>query len=702
MVGFYFFEKGTCMSSSEFAVLKTLPGDDVRQIMWRMTDRFDLQMVVQSTRSVARSTAAGLVATGARNTHDWTPAKASLLDAFDQAGVTTVFLDQEFGGYIEGPKNMAIALVAFELAWVDAGAATCNLAGNLALEPIAEKGTYEQRKEIMTACDPSQPGETARGAFVLTEPLPYVGVDAAALSGKITVAEWEEGKEPILHVEKRGRFITNMEYANFVTAAVDTADERIKSSCMVIMKKGDEGSWDAGAPTLKMVHQLSATNDPIFSIKIPASRIIGGYTIKDGAIYPNCSHAEVIEATFRRTRVTVALMSSAKLLSAIEPVIRYHRTRHRGGEASKPGTPRFDLGIQQKDDAVQRLADVWAHGEASSSLGFAAARHFDDYDPIEEHANEILAKEGATSPRARMKALRDRQDDAQELISLMYTPESSRDQARYSALMSNPVVEYMVKDALAMVICPACKLWNTGVGATMMREAVSLVGGYGITEDCPGYLMHKWSDIQLEATYEGPEVVQRRQLTMTMTNPLFLSQFKFWILELKQIHNDNPNMGAAALAKGMELWLYTLDSLQINKDEYGVRLYQNNRQAVSFAVADALCWLLASRYQIMDVIELKQKGPENPILAEGIDGYIQFFSDLCIVQSSRSVGEASRICNELMVGYVTDADSVAGLEKFIGLKNSADLASAGARLARDRAGYSISQVMIPEALDYPM
>ena len=44
-----------------------------------------------------------------------------------------------------------------------------------------------------------------------------------------------------------------------------------------------------------------------------------------------------------------------------------------------------------------------------------------------------------------------------------------------------------------------------------MREAVSLMGGYGITEDCPGFLAHKWMDTQLEATYEGPEAVQRRQ-----------------------------------------------------------------------------------------------------------------------------------------------------------------------------------------------
>jgi len=36
-------------------------------------------------------------------------------------------------------------------------------------------------------------------------------------------------------------------------------------------------------------------------------------------------------------------------------------------------------------------------------------------------------------------------------------------------------------------------------------RAVSLMGGYGITEDCPGFLGNKWMDAQLEATYEGPK-----------------------------------------------------------------------------------------------------------------------------------------------------------------------------------------------------
>ncbi len=78
-------------------------------------------------------------------------------------------------------------------------------------------------------------------------------------------------------MSKRGRFITNMGFANFVTAAVDSGDPRIKGSCMVILEENDEGTFDRGTPARKLVHQLSSTNDPVFKLRVPASRIIGGY-----------------------------------------------------------------------------------------------------------------------------------------------------------------------------------------------------------------------------------------------------------------------------------------------------------------------------------------------------------------------------------------------------------------------------------------
>jgi hypothetical protein len=95
--------------------LRTLPEDNVRQILWRFADRCDLQMLVQSAREVARGPVARLVAGGLRSTHEWTEQKATLLEAFDQSGITAVFMDPEQGGYLVGPKNLALALIAFEL-----------------------------------------------------------------------------------------------------------------------------------------------------------------------------------------------------------------------------------------------------------------------------------------------------------------------------------------------------------------------------------------------------------------------------------------------------------------------------------------------------------------------------------------------------------------------------------------------------------
>lgn len=681
------------------ALLSTLPGDDVRQIMWRYSDRYDLQMAVQSTRGVARGPVARLVAEGGRNHHEWTKGKAALLDAFDASGVTAIFMEPEQGGFVAGPKNMALALATFELAWVDAGAATSSMAGNLALAPIHEKGTPEQKAKYMTQSVPTQLKEgekLLKGAFVLTEPLPYVGVDTGVVSGKMRVAEWKKGKEPILQVEKRGRFITNMGFANYVTVAIDTDDKKIKSSCMIILEEGDPGVYDRGAPTLKMVHQLSSTTDPIFNIKVPASRIIGGYTIKDDVIVPNFNHGEVIEAVFKRTRVTVGLMTAAKLLSAVEPVIRYQRTRFRGGETGAPGSPRYDLGLQMKEDCVQRLADVWAAGEAGSSLGFATARIFDEFDPIEKKKDEFFDKKGIKGGRAQFKEFRAAQKDTLEYLTLLSQPENKRDAKRFEELSKNVIVQYLATDSLANVLCPAIKLWGTGLGATMMREAVSLMGGYGITEDCPGFLMQKWSDAQLEATYEGPESVQRRQLSLTMTNELFLFQFSEWIKELKDIAKKYP--AAATLNSGMELWLWSLKHLQGAKDANGKAIYHSNRQGATFAMADALCWLLGVYYQIQDLLELEKKGPENPTVAEGLAGMTTFFSDLASVQAARAVGEAGRLCAEIVYGYNASSEAI---KEFNELRVKADSSIAGTRLAKDRAGEAIAQVMIPEALDYP-
>jgi len=69
----------TGVENLKLDTLRTLPGDDVRHIMWRFAERYDLQMIVQSSRAVARGPVARLVAAGARNSHEWTAEKAGLL-----------------------------------------------------------------------------------------------------------------------------------------------------------------------------------------------------------------------------------------------------------------------------------------------------------------------------------------------------------------------------------------------------------------------------------------------------------------------------------------------------------------------------------------------------------------------------------------------------------------------------------------------
>jgi alkylation response protein AidB-like acyl-CoA dehydrogenase len=541
-----------------------------------------------------------------------------------------------------------------------------------------------------------------------------------------------------------------MGFANVVTAAVDSDDPKIKGSCMVILEEGDPGIFDRGTPTKKLVHQLSSTNDPVFNLKVPASRIVGGYSVKDGVIIPNYSHGEIIEAVFRRTRVTVGLMTAAKLLSAVEPVILYQRRRFRGGEGA-PGTPRYELGIQQKEDALHRLVDIWATGEASASLGFAAARLFDELDPLEKQKERWLAEKKLTG-RAAFKEQAKKQQEALELVRLNSQPVGQRDLKRAEDLESDPLVKFSILDSIANVLCPACKLWNTGHGANMMREAVSLMGGYGITEDCPGFLGQKWMDAQLEATYEGPEAVQRLQLSITMTNELFLAQFQQWIVEMRRIASDRPGSGACTLGTAMQLWLWSLNHIQNATDADGVKLYHKTRQGVTFPLADALCWLLAARQFILDAVELETKGAENPALADGLAGTVTFFTDLCHVQAARAAGEAGRVCAEIVHGYNRHpawnetschacycADELqtleglipgidgsaraysdvfesgephplkagpcvrfAGLEDFVRLRAKLDGCLTGCRLAKDRAAESLTKVMTREALDYPV
>ena len=665
--------------------MKMLPGDEVRQIMWRFAERYDIQMAVAGARSVARGVVAQLVAGGQRKTHDWTAEKQGAFEAFDASGITASTLKQEYGGLFDGPKNLASSLLSYELSWVDNGAATSALVNGLAMGPIAELGTDEQKAYYMTRCAPgNETGKTWRGSFALTEPLPYVGVDTGVLCGRVSVAEWKEGEEPKLRVEKRGRFITNIAIADYVTVAVNSGDDRIKGSCMVIVEATDPGKFDRGAQTLKCVHQLSNTGDPVIDVTVPASRIVGGYTVKDGQIVPNLAHSEIIAQVFSKTRVGVGVMGAGSLMSAIEPVIRYQRTRFRGAAGVDETSPRYQQGLQMKEDVTERLADVWATAEAAASLGFDISRRFDALELIQDEAKEKLGK-----GREMLKNMKAPMAAAAALLAEGKDPLEDPD----------VTVRYVYLQALCNILCPSCKLWNTGHGANVMREAVTLMGGYGITEDCPGFLFYKWTDMQLDATYEGPEAVQRRQISETMANTVFLAQLEAWAKELAACPKAAEN-GAGALAAALRLWAWTRAFAAGAKDPAGKKLGASQRHGVVFPLADALAGLMAAVSFWQDIRFLAHNGADHPVVGPELAGYLNTFNDLLGTVVADVAGEAAKVCAGVVYGFgaATAEDKAA----FAALRNALDESLAGTRLAKDRAAKCLTTVMIPEALDYPM
>jgi hypothetical protein len=349
-----------------------------------------------------------------------------------------------------------------------------------------------------------------------------------------------------------------------------------------------------------------------------------------------------------------------------------------------------------KEDVTERLADVWATAEAASSLGFDISRRFDALELIQDEAKEKLGK-----GREMLKNMKAPMAAAAALLAEGKDPLEDAD----------VTVRYVYLQALCNILCPSCKLWNTGHGANVMREAVTLMGGYGITEDCPGFLFYKWTDMQLDATYEGPEAVQRRQISETMANPVFLAQVEAWAKELSELseHSSDINAagagdlaenGATALAAALRLWAWTRAFAAGAKDPAGKKLGASQRHGVVFPLADALAGLMAATSFWQDIRFLAHNGAEHPVVGPELPGYLNTFNDLLGTVVADVAGEAAKVCAGVVYGFAaaTAEDKAA----FAALRNALDELLAGTRLAKDRAAKCLTTVMIPEALDYPM
>jgi hypothetical protein len=528
--------------------------DEAHAALWRIADRAELLKLRDKARLTACEKIAPLLAQ-ARTPCEWTEEKARVLGALDAQGLTGILASARHG------LTLPLALVVWELASVDAGVATCSLSGSLAQMPIRDFGTEPQRDRYLGRAD------LRHGALCLTEPLPGAGADAISLSGRMVLAGAGADGEPWLEIRKRGRFTSHMDFAEFVVAAIEGDGIGVRGSALVILEPGDEGDFERGSPVRKLGHRLASTTDPVFRVSVPASRIVGGYTMEEGAIVPRFSHRVLLEPALRRMRALLALMTAAKALSTVQD-----------GFNSSPQTSgvEFRLG----------MADLWATGEAAASLGFCAARLCDELDCAENRSSADAKLAALFSPAAK-------------LFSSSRVPESLRQAAAWGG-----------SDAAAAIDLRACLI-----------------------------------DAQIEDMYMGPAALQRRLVSAAMTGARFLADFQQWTGEMDTLAERLPPAGMSSLAEGMRLWHWTLERLRQQADARGARLYCDARQGVTFAMADALCGLLATRSLALDVLEMESA--RRPLSSE----CASIFLDLSIHAAGRTTSRAAQTCAELLFGY---------------------------------------------------
>lgn len=261
------------------------------------------------------------------------------------------------------------------------------------------------------------------------------------------------------------------------------------------------------------------------------------------------------------------------------------------------GTPRYELGLQMKEDGVHRLLEVWAGGESCAALSRQAARILDHLAGAE------------TVDRSKL-------------------------------------------ESVANVVCPACRVWSITHAPRLMREAASLMGGSGVTADCPGSVGSQWMDSELEAIQETPPGAALQRLAIAMMDELFLAQFGIWTREFQETVGTHSTNGARALAIAMEAWRWTLDYVR----------------RPSVELAGVLCAVLASRSFIVK--------PGR-------------FDDLCHMQAVNAAAEASRVCAELIHSHNEPAPAFSDIEQRL------DQSLAGSFAARDRARQRLIQGVIP-------
>ncbi len=219
---------------------------------------------------------------------------------------------------------------------------------------------------------------------------------------------------------------------------------------------------------------------------------------------------------------------------------------------------------------------------------------------------------------------------------------------------------------------------------------------------------------------------------------------------MRDIASSRPGTGACTLASAMQMWSWTLHHLQKATDAEGKKLYQGQRQGVTFP--HDRCALLDARLALPDsrcngIGRPRRRRSRHSRWAARNRAIPS--ATFAAYRPRMPPGEVSRICAELVFGYnqhpawdeegrkrcfsacelgefeetmpgisafamdVLAEDGshphkagpharvAKGAENFWNFRTSSAAASVAHVWPRDRAAETVSSVMIPEALDYP-
>lgn len=266
-----------------------------------------------------------------------------VLKALTEAGLTGLYIDEEFGG--AGMGTFEMSLVMEELSRACAGIAISYGACGLGAYPLILFGSKEQNKKYLSRIASGE----CYAAFALTE------AEAGSDAGNVKTRAEKKGNKYVLNGTKQ--WITNGSVAEIYTVIASTNRARgARGLSAFVVEKGTPG-FTFGNKAEKMGIRASVTSELIFEdCEIPAENLI----YKEGAGFA------VTMKTLDRARPGVAAQALGIAQGAFDEALQYSKIREQFG---KP--------ISANQTIQNMLADMATEIEAARSLLYNVAKYVD-------------------------------------------------------------------------------------------------------------------------------------------------------------------------------------------------------------------------------------------------------------------------------------------------------------------------------------